>query len=133
VFALSKNKAEIPPDLNDNLLFTVIGFKSGKFNDGIPQMMAFPTSKKEFLKIFQRTSISIQPYNGMDGSPAFLIANNYKDKKFRPIFIGIYTNFQNSMILKSDLIIEQIDKIDITKYVSEIFSNLIYSYKRHLK
>ena len=133
VFALSKNKTEIPPDLNDNLLFTVIGFKNGKFNDGIPQMMAFPTSKKEFLKIFQRTSISIPPSNGMDGSPAFLIFNNYKDKKFRPIFIGIYTNFQNSMILKSDLIIEQIDKIDIAKYVAEIFSNLIYSYKRHLK
>ena len=99
----------------NSLFLNVIGFKDGIFNDGIPQIIGFPTTKEKFLNLSQNPYISIQPYNGMEGSPAFIIINNFEEKKFQTIFIGIYSDFQNGAILKSDLIIEQINKIDLKK------------------
>ncbi|MBA7539726.1 hypothetical protein ES705_32010 [subsurface metagenome] len=133
VSALSKKNTIIPSDIGNNLLLNVIGFKDGIFNDGIPRIVGFPIKKEEFLNLRKKPYISITPYNGMEGSPVFIIINNYKEKKFKPIFIGIYTDLQNGAIIKSNLIIEQINKIDFKRYILEIIKNLPYSHKIYFK
>lgn len=133
IFALHRKKAEIPSNLSNTLFLNIIGFKNGKFSYGIPQMMGFHLSKDEFLNLMQNPIISVEPYDGMDGSPVFVIDNNFEEGKFQLIFIGIYSDFQNGKIWNSDLIIQQINKIDIKEYISNIFSNLQYTCKIHLK
>ena len=133
IIALNRKNAEIPSNLSNNLFLSVIGFENGIFGDGIPQMLGFHLSKDEFLNLLKKINISIQPYNGMEGSPVFMINNNFEEGKFQPIFIGIYSDFQNGIILQSDLIIEQINKIDLKKYLSEVLPNLSYSHRMHLK
>ena len=132
ITALSRKNVEIPSNLSNNLFLSVIGFKNGKFGNGIPQMIGFHLSKTEFQNLLKKSSILIQPYNGMEGSPVFVINSNFEEGKFQSIFIGVYSDFQNGIILNSDLIIEQINKIDLKKYLLEIFSNLHYTHKVHL-
>jgi hypothetical protein len=76
---------------------------------------------------------SIQPYDGMEGSPVFVIFNNYEEKKIRVIIIGLYSDLQNGSILRSDLIIEELNRIDFKKYFIEILKKLPYTHKMHLK
>lgn len=128
--ALSKRNMEIPSNLFSTLLLNVIGFKDGIFNEkGLPQIMCFPLSKQQLNNLITQSSQSIQPFHGMEGSPVFVTNNNFKEAIFQTIFIGIYSSFNNGIILKSDLIIDLIDKIDINNYISKIFSNLPYTHQ----
>lgn len=131
--ALSRKNLEIPTKPSNNLFLSVIGFKNGIYGNGLPQIMGFHLYKDEFLSLLQKTNISIEPYNGMEGSPVFVFNNNFEEGEFQHIFIGIYSDFQNGTILKTNLIIEQIDKYNPKKYISEIFLNLPYTRKVHLK
>lgn len=131
--ALSRKNLEIPPKLSNDLFLSVIGFKNGIYGDGLPKMVGFHLSKDEFQSLMHETNIPIEPYNGMEGSPVFVFNNNFKKGEFQHIFIGIYSDFQNGVVLKANLISEQIDKYNPKKYISEIFLNLPYFRKLHLK
>ena len=133
VCALNEKNTIIPLEITNNLLLSVIGFTEGIFNDGIPQMFGFHSTKDEFLNLKKKEYVSIQSYNGMEGSPVFIIINNYEEKKIRVLFIGLYSDFQNGGILKSDLIIDEINRIDFKKYFLEIIKKLPYTHKTHLK